>query len=141
MRLFLVPDNYYNHAFNDSKSFQAYRVESPDLDAHCYAYVRRNSRSNEIIRRAFQSKIDKREDDGNPAIPPMERFTLRLSSTPENAARRQFTIKKVSATGWVKSALGDLEDHLRILDEGEMSIEERKIRRERESWKESVTDR
>ena len=148
MRVYLNPSNYYNFSFDDSKAYQAYTLESPDLDEdeRCCAYVERNSRSQAIIRRLFQSAIDEREDDGEAPRLPMKRFTLRLSSTPGNAARRQFAIEKVIATGWVKSAAGDLEDHLEIMDDEPESIlaerefrqKARRILRSRESWRDML---
>jgi hypothetical protein len=98
VRAFLEPAYYYSYFYRNDQLWQCYRLTSPDIDTTLYVYARTEKKSARLLARIFPigSKT-------------LKRITLSISSEGNGYSRRQFTIKKIHAIGWVRAAQ-DIEE-------------------------------
>lgn len=90
VRIFLSPSNYYNFHYNNSETWTAYRIESPDIEGTLTAYAENGTPTADLLRATLTR-------------PQPTRLTLLLENRPQHALKDQFLIRKVLAIGWVKS--------------------------------------
>lgn len=86
VRIYAQTDNYYNGIYSDETEWQAYMINSPEIDESLYCYARRGTSQEKALRKALQDTI--------------RRLTVEISANPE-AAPRQFEITGVLAEDWV----------------------------------------
>ncbi|MGK0185779.1 MAG: hypothetical protein ACI9R3_001560 [Verrucomicrobiales bacterium] len=121
VRVFVQQSNYFNFQFQEAqKNHVCYALTSPDLAQSVHGYVRKGSRTANLIAMALE-KMTEGKPLRNPvgglkelpeprrrSLPP-QRMTLRIALVDQSHTKRQFSITRIVAAGWVASRDGDLE--------------------------------
>ena len=99
LRIFVERSNYYNFSFKDDVNWSSFALKSPDSDEIIYAYCRKAATTGKLL------------DAATSRLAPGGRLqlTLQISSSEDSHKRKQFTIDRVYAFGWVR-AKKDIED-------------------------------
>ncbi len=114
MRLLLRPDDYYNHAYSDSRRYACFALESPDSGEITHAYIDRASANFHRLAELFPQETRPQHrwqpvtagTSSIQTIPP-RRVTLSLSFHPENQETAQAQILEVHGEEWVYVPRGE----------------------------------
>ncbi|MDG1356898.1 MAG: hypothetical protein P8P36_01745 [Akkermansiaceae bacterium] len=106
LRVYLERCDYYNFLFKDELKWSSFILRSPDSDEIIYAYIQRQTTTGKqldaILSRAPRQTLQ---------------VTLQISSRQDSHKRKQFTIDRVYAVGWLRSE-NDLDEIDRAEREG-----------------------
>lgn len=102
IRVFVERSDYYNFSYRDDAKWSSFILKSPDSEELIYAYSQKQTTTGKLL---------------DAALSPMNRgksvqMTLQVSSQKDSHKRKQFTIDRIYAFGWLK-AEKDIEDTYR----------------------------
>ena len=102
LRVFIRKSDYYNFSYKDDQQWTPFELESPDFEQLVYAYSLKGTTTGKLLDAALS-----RMAPGKGL-----QVTLQISSKQDSHKRKQFSIDRVYAFGWVR-AEQDVEDAYR----------------------------
>ena len=102
LRVFIRKSDYYNFSYKDDQQWTPFELESPDFEEIIYAYSLKGTTTGKLLDAALS-----RMAPGKGL-----QVTLQISSKEDSHKRKQFSIDRVYAFGWVR-AEQDIEDAYR----------------------------
>ena len=102
LRIFAQRSDYHSYEYRDDTQWSCFELLSPDFDQSLYAYAARGTTTAKILEAAMpKGGPDKKVQ-----------LTLQISSVDDGHERKQFTIDRIHAFGWVRGEM-DVEDSYR----------------------------
>jgi hypothetical protein len=102
LRIFAQRSDYHSYEYRDDTQWSCFELLSPDFDQSLYAYAARGTTTAKILEAAMpKGGADKKVQ-----------LTLQISSVDDGYKRKQFTIDRIHAFGWVRGEM-DVEDSYR----------------------------
>ena len=102
LRVFVEKSDYYNFTYRDDAAWYSFILKSPDCDELIYAYSHKQTTTAKLLNAAFS-----RMEPGKKV-----QMTLQLSSSKDSHKKKQFSIDRIHAFGWLRAANG-IEDTYR----------------------------
>ncbi|MGB2403407.1 MAG: hypothetical protein ACPIA7_08360, partial [Akkermansiaceae bacterium] len=102
LRVFVERSDYYNFSYRDDTRWSSFILKSPDSEELIYAYSLKQTTTGKLLDAAL-SGVNRGKS---------VQVTLQVSSRSDSHKRKQFTIDRIYAFGWLKPEI-DIEDTYR----------------------------
>jgi hypothetical protein len=102
LRVIIERSDYYNFTYKDEVNWSSFRIKSPDSEEVLYAYSHKQTTTGKLL----DSALSRVAPGANVQV------TVQISSNNNSHQKKQFTIDRVYAFGWLRSAI-DIEESYR----------------------------